>query len=73
MPATPNWNDEQRARMRALHDARKAERRAKQKAAADEEAVEVERIRKMMEAKFGEGAQFIACRRGKPPVFGRSK
>lgn len=75
MPATPEWNDEQRARARALHKARLDERRAKEAETAAKEAAEVESIRRQMSEvmhRMGlEGGAFIACRRGKPPVIGR--
>lgn len=73
MPLTPNWTPEQREAARAAAARRAQERREAEAKAQAAEAAEIERIRKMMEAKFGEGVQFIACRRGKPPVFGRPK
>ena len=75
MPATPEWNDEQRARARALHQARLDERRAKEAEATAKEAEEAESIRRQMAEvmrRMGlDGGSFIACRRGKPPVIGR--
>lgn len=70
MPQTPNWTDEQRAKAREtqalkLEALRESERRAEAK-----ERAEQERIRAWIEERYGKDVQFIACRRGKPPVIG---
>jgi hypothetical protein len=71
---SPNWSDEQRARAAALGEARRAERRAKEAQAAAAEAADAESVRRQMQEvmrRMGlEGGNFIACRRGKPPIFG---
>ncbi len=73
MPATPNWTPEQAAKAREVSQ---SEKLARMKALADArvaESAEQERIRAFMREKLGDDVQFIACRRGKAPVFNQRK
>lgn len=73
MPQVPNWTPEQRAAAKLAQATRLEGLREGERRAREEEAARQEKIRDFMEARFGKGVQFIACSRGKPPVFGRPR
>lgn len=73
MPQVPNWTPEQHAEARRVQAAKLEALRESERIAREKELAAQEAIRDEMERRFGKGVQFIACRRGKPPVFGRPR